>query len=241
MLKTTLIPFALGLLVLAGCTQKQNTLSSSEKAEGFVLLFDGQSLQGWRAYMEDPMEAAWSVQDGALVLKGGSEKGSYANIVTTGEYDDFDLRFEWKIEPGSNTGLMFHVKEGPKMPYLTGPEYQLLDDEGFRGGDGKPVPPEEYTASHYAIEAAYQEVTKPVGEWNTSRILVVGNVVQYWLNEVKTADYEMHSEKWNKQVADAKFGNWKTFGTTETGHLALQDHGHGAWFRNIKIKELSKH
>ena len=240
MFKIASLSLALSLLVLASCNQNTDTSGSVPSEEGFASLFDGKSLNGWKAYMNDPVEKAWSVQDGVMALKGGSPKGSYANIMTEAEFDDFDLRWEWKLESGSNSGLMFHVKEGPKMPYLTGPEYQMLDNLGFRGGDGKPVPPNEYTASHYAIEPAYQEVTKPIGEWNSSRILVVGNIVQYWLNGIKTADYEMHSEKWNQQIAAAKFGKWKQFGTTGSGHIALQDHGHGAWIRNIRIKELSK-
>ena len=227
-----------GLLLLAGCAQKANTNGSFPMEDGFISLFDGKSLDGWKAYMEDPIENAWTVQDGNLVLKCCSPKGNYANIMTEAEFDDFDLRWEWKIEAGANSGLMFHVEEGPKQPYLTGPEYQILDNEGFRGGNGKPVPPNEYTASHYAIEPAYQEVMKPLGEWNSSRIQVQGNAVTYWLNDVKTAEYEMHSEKWNEQIAAAKFGKWQLFGTTGSGHIALQDHGHGATFRNIRIKEL---
>ncbi|MEM7145728.1 MAG: DUF1080 domain-containing protein [Verrucomicrobiota bacterium] len=208
--------------------------------EGFVSLFDGKTLEGWKAYMEDPIENAWSVEDGTLVLKGGSPKGSYANLMTEGQYDDFDLRWEWKIEPGANSGLMFHVQEGPKQPYLTGPEYQILDNEGFRGGDGQAVTEKEYTASHYAVEPALEDATKPVGEWNSSRILVEGNRVTYWLNDVKTAEYEMHSDQWKEQIAAAKFGKWKLYGTTGAGHIALQDHGHGAAFRNLRIKDISK-
>lgn len=228
-----------GLFFFAGCTEKPNTLSSEEKAEGFKWLFDGESLNGWRAYMEDPIEGAWSVQDGMMVLKEGSAKEKHANIMTVDEFDDFELRFEWKIGAGANTGLIFHVKEGPAKPYLTGPEYQLLDNEGFRSGKGEPVAPNEYTASHYAIEPALEDATKPLGEWNSSRIVVQGNAVQYWLNGVKTAEYEMHSDKWNDQVANAKFAKWKDYGTTGMGHIVLQDHGHGAWFRNIRIKEIS--
>ena len=170
--------------------------------------------------------------------KGISIQSSYANIITERQFKDFELRFEWKIEPGSNSGVMFHVQEGPKMPYLTGPEYQVLDNEGFRGGTGNPVSREEYTGSHYAIEAPLVDAMKPVGEWNQSRILVVGNEVEYWLNGAMTASYEMHSPKWNAQIAAAKFAKWERFGTTTEGHFALQDHGHGAHYRNIKVKSL---
>ncbi|MGY8696901.1 MAG: 3-keto-disaccharide hydrolase [Verrucomicrobiia bacterium] len=240
MLKLNLSIIPLSLLLLAGCAQKEATNASAENEEVFMPLFDGQSLAGWKAYMNDPIEKAWSVQDGAMVLKDGSPKGSYANIMTVAEFDDFDLRWDWKIQEGSNSGLMFHVKEGPNQPYLTGPEYQMLDNEGFRGGNGNPVSPNEFTGSHYAIEPAFEEVTKPIGEWNNSRILVNGNSVTYWLNGVKTAEYEMHSDKWNQQVSEVKFAKWKLFATTGSGHIALQDHGHGATFKNIRINDLSK-
>ena len=238
MYKNVLLVSTLVLLANVGCSEKPNSLSPLEVSDGFELLFNGDNLDGWRAYMSDPIEDAWSVEDGMMVLKSGSPKGSHANIMTVQEFDDFELRWDWKIEPGANTGLMFHVKEGPKMPYLTGPEYQILDNEGFRSGKGEPVPPKEHTASHYAIEPAFEDATKPIGEWNKSRILVEGDSVTYWLNGTKTAGYEMHSKKWNSQVASAKFGKWNLYGTTGEGHIVLQDHGHGAWFRNIRIKKL---
>ena len=240
-MKTTIPSLSLiaVLIFLNGCTKNElNTLTSAEAESGWELLFDGTSLTGWRGYMGANMAEAWSVVDGAMVLKGGSSKDSYANIITERQFKDFDLRFEWKIEPGSNSGVIFHVQEGPKMPYLTGPEYQVLDNEGFRGGTGNPVSREEYTGSHYAIEAPLVDVMKPVGEWNQSRILVVGNKVEYWLNGALTAAYEMHSPAWNAQIAAAKFAKWERFGTTTEGHFALQDHGHGAYYRNIKVKSL---
>ena len=204
--------------------------------DGWTVLFDGKTTDGWRGYMDNVLESGWSVQDGILSLKGGNEV--YANIITEATFDDFELVWDWKLEEGSNSGLMFHVAEGPKQPYLTGPEYQLIDNAGFRNNKGEPVPSNEFTASHYAIEDAYVDASNPIGEWNTSRILVVGNSVQYWLNGQMTAEYEMHSDLWKKQVSEVKFANWPLFGTTGKGHIALQDHGHAAYFKNIKIKEL---
>ncbi len=221
-----------------GSAAGKNASGEIHEGSDWTSLFDGVSLGGWRGYLGADITAAWSVVDGELVLRGGSEPDHYINVISERQFKDFDLRFEWKIEPGSNSGVMYHVKEGPRMPYLTGPEYQILDNEGFRGSKGQPVTREEYTGSHYAIEAPRADVMKPIGEWNSSRILVVGNHVQYFLNGALTAEFEMHSLKWNAQVAAAKFAKWKDFGTTDSGHIALQDHGHGAWFRNIRIKEL---
>ena len=177
-------------------------------------------------------------EGGVLHLVGRPKKSPHVNIITEARYDDFDLHFEWKVEEGTNSGVMFHVGEGPKQPYLTGPEYLVLDNFGFRSGKGEPVGPKEHTASNYAIEAAASDETKPIGEWNESSIVVQGNHVEYWLNGVKTMEYEMHSEKWNEQIANAKFSKWKDFATLGEGHIGLQDHGHRVWFRNLKIKEL---
>jgi hypothetical protein len=233
-----LLSMLIGIFGLAGCAEKPNTLDNTEVEAGWQLLFDGKSLSGWRGYMNSDLTNTWSVQDGVIALKAGNPHGSYIDLISEQSFNDFELAWKWKIEAGSNTGLMFHVKEGPKFPYLTGPEYQLLDNKGFQNGKGESEQPKGYTASHYAIEEAYEEASNPIGEWNSSRIKVEGNNVEYWLNDVKTANYIMHSDKWNKQVAAAKFGNWPLFGTTGEGHIVLQDHGHAAWFRSIKIRNL---
>tara|TARA_R110000850_G_scaffold42454_25_gene108972 strand:+ start:2204 stop:2899 length:696 start_codon:yes stop_codon:yes gene_type:complete len=211
---------------------------ADESADGWISLFDGKTLDGWKGYNDAEFEGVWVVQDGILHLAGAPEGEPYVNIITEAVYDDFDLRFEWKVEAGTNSGVMFHVGEGPKQPYLTGPEYQVLDNEGFRNGKGEPVTEAEKTGSHYGVEPATSDETKPIGEWNESRIVVKGNHVEYWTNGVKTSEYEMHSEKWNEQIASAKFSKWRDYATLGKGHIGLQDHGHHVWFRNLKIKEL---
>ncbi|MDA0348149.1 MAG: DUF1080 domain-containing protein [Verrucomicrobia bacterium] len=227
------------LLFVSGCSNTDNaSAASKESTDGWVSLFDGKSLDGWRGYNGANLEGAWVVEDGVLSLINRTKNTPHANIITVGVYDDFDLRFDWKAEAGTNSGVMFHIGEGPKEPYLTGPEYQVLDNLGFRSGKGEPVGPKEHSASNYGIEAATSDVTKPIGEWNEGRILVKGNHVEYWLNGIKTAEYEMHSPKWDEQVANAKFSKWKDFATLGKGHIGLQDHGHSVWFRNLKIKEL---
>ena len=114
----------------------------------------------------------------------------------------------------------------------------MLDNAGFRNNKGEPVGPNEQSASHYAIEAAASDETKPIGEWNEGGIVVKGNHVEYWLNGVKTTEYEMHSDAWKAQVANSKFVKWKDYATLGKGHIGLQDHGHRVWFRNLKIKKL---
>jgi len=215
-----------------------NTAFSAKPSDGWISLFDGKSLDGWRGYNGVEIEDAWIAKNGILRLKNRPKGSEHVNIITEEIYDDFDLRFEWKVEEGTNSGVMFHVGEGPKQPYLTGPEYQVLDNFGFRSGKGEPVGPVEHSGSHYAIEAAVKDMTKPIGEWNQGRIMVKGNHVEYWLNGVKTAEYEMHSPKWKEQVANAKFSKWKDYCSLGKGHIGLQDHGHRVWFRKLKIKKL---
>lgn len=227
------------LLISSACSKSPDEIQTSNTSDGWISLFDGKTLDGWRGYNGVDIDGIWVVEDGGVLhLVGRPPKSPHVNIITEARYDDFDLRFDWKVETGTNSGVMFHVGEGPKQPYLTGPEYQVLDNFGFRSGKGEPVGPKEHSASHYAIEAAVQDVTKPIGEWNEGRIVVKGNLVEYWLNEVKTTEYEMHSDKWNEQIANAKFSKWKDFATLGEGHIGLQDHGHRVWFRNLKIKEL---
>lgn len=229
----------ISLILVAGTIlNAANTLTEKQSSQGWVLLFDGKSLDGWRGYNGADVSEAWVVKNGTLQLVARPKGSPHANIITEKKYDDFDLRFDFKMEKGTNSGVMFNVGEGPKQPYLTGPEYQILDNLGFRTNKGEPVTAEQYTASNYAIEPARVEVLKPVGEWNRGRIVVRGNKVTYYLNGKKTMEYVMHSTKWKKQIAESKFSKWKDFCTLDNGHISLQDHGTRVWYRNVKIKEL---
>jgi len=236
----SLLTLLITLVIATGCGETPPEAEVSNKStEGWVSLFDGKSLDGWKGYNGAGIEGIWTVEEGGVLHLAGQPEGSeYVNLITEAQFTDFDLRFEWKVEAGTNSGVMFRVGEGPKHPYLTGPEYQILDNAGFRNNKGEPVGINEQSASHYAIEPAVSDETRPVGEWNEGRILVQGNRVEYWLNGVKTAAYEMHSPKWKEQVANSKFSKWKDYATLGKGHIGLQDHGHRVWFRNLKIKEL---
>lgn len=238
-----ILTLSTSLLFVSACSETPEGTAAAEPAEasseGWTSLFDGETLTGWRGYNGDSIDGIWTVdEEGSLHLAGQPEGSAYVNLITEAQYGDFDLRFEWKVEKGTNSGVMFRVGEGLKQPYLTGPEYQILDNEGFRNNKGEPVGINEQTASHYAIEAATSDETKPVGEWNEGRLFVQGNNVEYWLNGVKTAHYEINSPAWKEQIANSKFSKWKDYATLEKGHIGLQDHGHRVWFRGIKIKEL---
>jgi hypothetical protein len=228
-------------LVLSGTTgiappraaedQAPNTLTDKEKADGWKLLFDGKTTAGWRKYKGDKVPESWQVGDGALVFS--PEKGkSRGDIVTTDQYDHFDLVLDWKIAPGGNSGLMYRVTEDAEAPYMTGPEYQLLDNA--RHADGRD--PKTSAASCYALYAPSKDMTKPVGAWNQTRLVVRGNHVEHWLNGENVVSYQLGSADWQKRYEASKFKEWSGFGKQPKGHICLQDHGDRIEFRNIKIR-----
>lgn len=218
----------------ATATQANNTLTAAEKAQGWKLLFDGKTTTGWRGYKKKAMPDKWKVIDGALVLKPKEGKTG-GDIVTDDQYESFELSLEWKISPGGNSGVMYHVVEKYPAPYETGPEYQLLDNK--RHPDGRS--PLTAAASCYALYAPSRDVTKPVGQWNQTRLIVNGRHVEHWLNGQKVVEYELGSPDWQQRVMKSKFKAWPDFGKASKGYIDLQDHGGEVAFRNIKVRVLS--
>jgi hypothetical protein len=210
-----------------------NQLSPAEKADGWKLLFDGQSPQGWHSFKKKSFPASgWIVQDGWLQCLGKDG----GDVVSDGEYDQFDLQWDWKIEPAGNSGLKYFVLDS--RPSALGHEYQMLDDE--KNPDGKIAQGKHITASFYdVLKPTVPPPTKPIGEINHSRVLVQGNHVEHWLNGVKVLEYECGSDAVKAAVAESKFKNVPGFGTRVKGHLLLQDHHSQVWFRNLKIRDLS--
>jgi hypothetical protein len=209
-----------------------NTLSPEEKAAGFVLLFDGTTTNGWHVYNKATAPTGWAARDGALtrVAEGG-------DISSDKEYANFDFRFDWKIAPKGNSGVMFHVVESPKYAasFYTGPEFQLLDNLGHPDGrNGK----DRWAGANYALHAPSQDTTRPVGEWNQCRLVVNGSRVEHWMNGVKVVEYELWSDDWKMRVAASKFKQWPDYGMAKTGHIVLQDHESEVAFRNLRIKAL---
>ena len=209
-----------------------NTLSADERAQGWKLLFDGRSLQGWHLYTKKAMpDAGWKVEDG-LLKKIAKVRGG--DIVTDQVFGDFDLTWEWRVAAAGNNGLKYLVTE--QRPSAPGHEYQMIDDTGHP--DGK-LGPKRQTASFYdVLPPAANKPLKPVGEWNASRVLVQGNHVEHWLNGAKVLEYELGSEAMKAAVAASKFKNAAGFGTKIKGHIMLTDHQDECWFRNLKIREL---
>lgn len=212
-----------------------NALSPQDAAEGWKLLFDGKSLTGWRTY-QNKQSDSWSVKDSSLYCKGSeSDKSDLrADLITNEQFENFELSLDWKISPQGNSGLMYMVTEGSKAAYMTGPEYQLIDDKGF------PEKLEDWqkTGANYAMNSAPDAAPNPVGEWNNTRVVVLNGHVEHWLNGKKILEYELWSDKWKAEKANGKWKDTPEYGMSKKGHIALQDHGSEAWFRNIKIKQL---
>lgn len=209
-----------------------NTLTAAEKKDGWSLLFDGKTRDGWRTYKNLP-EDSWEIVNGQLhCKKDGVTKR--ADLVTKDQYASFDLQMDWKVDKSSNSGLLYHVLETQKSSYETGPEYQLIDDLGY------PEKLEDWQKSgaDYAMHPPLKLASKPVGEYNHTRLIVNGAHVEHWLNGVKVADFMAWTPEWEKLKSTGKWKDYPEYGNAKSGYIALQDHGGGIWFKNIKIRKL---
>jgi hypothetical protein len=223
------------MLLFSFYNQKENSLTKAEKKAGWVMLFDGKTLNGWRMF-KDKSADCWGVKNGELYCKGSETDKSdlRADIITAKQYENFELSIDWKISAGGNSGIMYNVTEEYEGPYLSGPEYQLIDDEGF------PQKLEDWqkTASDYAMHNATSRPTKPIGEFNTTRIIVKGSHREHWLNGVKVVEFEAWTPDWYNRKAIGKWKDTPGYGMSKNGFICLQDHGSGVWFKNIKIRKL---
>ena len=213
-----------------------NQLSAEEAEAGFMLLFDGESLDHWRGFQLDQAPAGWAVAGGVVhfLPPEGDDAGPRADLTTREQYKNFEFRFDWATTPGGNSGVMFHVSEDGRAPYSTGPEFQILDDGGHRDGQRM----ETSAASNYALQAREGGALMPLGEFNTSALRVEGAAVTHWLNGEKVVEYTLWDDEWKALVAASKFASMPGYGMMETGHIALQDHGNEIWFRNLRILAL---
>jgi uncharacterized protein (TIGR03066 family) len=212
-----------------------NRLSRREKADGWKLLFDGQTTAGWRGDNRQDIAGRWRVADGALVLR--PRPGPKVDLVTEDEYDSFELVFQWWIAPGGNSGVLYHVAESADPPHATGPEYQVIDTDEVTGNSDRRRP-ETTTASCYALYGPSRIPSKPAGEWNDGRILVSGNHVEHWLNGARVVEYEIGSPDWQRRVQASKFRDMPRFAQAAKGRIDLQDNGAEVAYRNLKIRPL---
>lgn len=209
-----------------------NTLTAEETAAGWKLLFNGTDLTGWRGYKKPAPGTAWAVEDGAITLTAGSA----GDLMTDAEYGPFELSLEWKISPKGNSGIIYLIKEmdGADNTYNTGPEMQVLDNDGH--ADGKF--PTHRAGALYDFVTPPDGAVKPVGEWNAAVVKFTGSKIEHWLNGQRVSETSYGDDAWKAKVAASKFKQWPMFGLASSGHLSMQDHGDRVWYRNIKIKTL---
>lgn len=246
----TLTVLAISSLSLAACSSSKksagesaaaNTLSKQETKDGWQLLFDGKTSNGWHTYGKTTVGAAWQVVDGTLHLDA-SKKDNWqtvggGDIVTNDAFENYHLKLEWKISKDGNSGVIFDVQDDPaKYEYVwhTGPEMQVLDNDGHP--DGKIF---KHRASNlYDLIPATTEPVKPVGEWNLAEIIQNRGKLEFKLNGVTVVSTTIGDDAWRTLIAGSKFKNMPDFGKFQYGKLALQDHGNDVWYRNIKIQKL---
>ncbi|MFW5725757.1 MAG: 3-keto-disaccharide hydrolase [Bacteroidota bacterium] len=219
-----------------------NTLTPQETEDGFFLLFDGESFEGWRGYNKEAFPAeGWIIEEGALKVTGagtGEAGGQGGDIIYDRKFLDFHLKLEWKVSPGGNSGIFYLGQEIEGEPiWKSAPEMQILDNEKHidanLGVDGN-----RQAGSLYDLIPADPQNAKPAGEWNLAEVLVYRGTVVHKQNGEVVLEYHLGTPDWEEKVANSKFADFPWFGKYEPGYISLQDHGDDVWFRNIRIKEL---
>ncbi len=210
--------------------------AATEKGK-WISLFDGATLKGWHGYNKTGTIANWAIEDGAMVCLGAAADAHGGDIVSDKSFENFELKWDWKISKEGNSGVMYHVVESKKYeaPYETGPEYQLIDDVNF------PQKLEEWqkTGADYAMHLTNEKKKlKPTGEWNTSSIIFNKGHVEHWLNGEKIVEFQAWDADWELKKKEGKWKDYPDYGSAKKGLIALQDHGNKAYFKNIMIKAL---
>lgn len=210
------------------------TLAGTSMAQkGWKPLFDGKTLQGWHLFKKPGTTPAWKVQDGVLYLDVTTKEGR-GDLITDQEFGDFEFKFEWKVAPAANGGVIFFSQEEERFgaTWFTGPEFQLIDNTGYpeKLHDG------QMAASLYDMIPCPPSIIKPTGEWNTTTISFIKGKLKFIVNGQKTVDIEVGGKEWNELIAKSKFADMKDFAKKTRGRIALQDHGGAVFFRNMQIK-----
>lgn len=245
-IRATLLATTVLAITLPALAQAPNTLTPQEKSEGWHLLFDGKTTNGWRSTHSPAFPATgWEVKDGLINVTehSGEEGGKAGDIITTRKYANFELSVDFRMTPGANSGIKYFVNLDMAPAHgghgsAIGFEYQILDDavhpDAKAGKNG-----DRTLASLYdMIPAAQNKPVKPVGEWNTARIVIRGAHGEHWLNGTKVLEYTRFTPQFRQLVADSKYHVYPNFGEAQDGYILLQDHGFPVSFRNIKIREL---
>ena len=242
-----IIPFALVFFALSGCNSaKKNNLVenpvdnqatlAANTAEGWKNLFDGKTTKGWHSYGKTSVGDTWQVEDGLLYADSTKKQGG-GDLVTDDEYENFDLKLEWKISKNGNSGIIINIKEDTtiyKESWKTGPEIQVLDNDGHP--DGKIT--KHRAGDLYDLIKSSSEPVLPVGHFNEAEIISNRGRLEIFLNGTNVVTTTMWDDNWKQLIAKSKFKSMPGFGTFKSGKIALQNHGNDVWFRNIRIKKL---
>ncbi len=219
-----------------------NVLSAAEQADGFALLFDGKSKDGFHVFNNKTDGSAWKIVDGCLHLEpvqthdSKTQTSGGGDLLTAEEYENFHLKLDWKVDTGGNSGILLFVKEDPgyERTWHTGLEMQVLDNE--RHKDAKII--KHRAGDLYDLISASPETVKPALEWNQVEIISKNGSLEFFLNGTKVVSTTIGDANWDKMVAGSKFAEWKDFGKFRKGRIGLQDHGDKVWYKNIRIKTL---
>ncbi len=212
-----------------------NKLTGKESRNGWVLLFDGKTTDGWHGYNLKVFPDCWKIEDACLTMnsKGGQED---QDIITNKKYRNFAISLEYKLTKGANSGIIYQVAEDTvyKFPYETGPEFQVIDHQNWPDS----LADWQINGANYAMYPPMAKPYKPVGEWNQLLLVVNGNNVTQYLNGVKVVEYVKNSEDWLKRKNNGKWEAFPDWGKFDEGYISLQNHGTKVWYRSIKLKEL---
>ena len=214
------------------------TLSIAQKKGKWEVLFDGKSVDKLRGYKMETFPSAWKVEDGALVAQPDIPN---VDLVTKETFTNFDLTLEWAVSKAGNSGIFYNVQEnsahesgnGNSPNWLDNFEFQILDDIDFNDHE-----PRRSAGSLYDLITPVNKHLKPVGEFNTARLLVDHGHVEQWINGEKVVEYEIGSDKLNELIAKSKYHTNPNFAKSTTGHIMFQHHGQKVWLKNIKVKRL---
>ncbi|AFK03884.1 protein of unknown function DUF1080 [Emticicia oligotrophica DSM 17448] len=240
MKKILFLTISLGIVM--ACQEKQtadNQLSDKEKSENWQLLFDGQTTNGWHLYNKGKIASTWMVKNGELYCNTDSVGVEHGDLISDKSYQNYELKFDWKISKAGNSGVFINVIERDTVPtaWASGPEYQLLEHENI-GADYLKDSTKWAACLYGFMPQINQSKPKPAGQWNESRIIQKNGAIEFYLNGQLTAKQDFNSESWKNKVANSGFKYFPLFGKSTSGHIALQEWSKGVAFRNIKIKEL---
>lgn len=216
-----------------------NVLTNAEASQGWKLLFDGTSSDGWHAYGSKTIGTAWKISDGTIYFdaENNGQPKTGGDIVTDNEYGNFELQLDWKISKGGNSGVCIYIHEDrSKYQWMwnTAPEIQIVDDEGHP--DGK-IYKHQAGDLYDLIPAKVKAANAPM-EWNHYLIRCINGKLDIYLNQQHVVSTQLWTDEWRALIAGSKFKSMPNFGTYKTGRIGLQDHGNNVWFRNIKVRKL---